>query len=119
MSTVPTTTVFTTPNASGKARINNVNGVLNINPTYQVDLAGESKIYHWLGAPDSSGDYHAARENHHAQTGAWFIEGGPFVHWKETPDSALWIYGTRESPVRVCQFRCLSEFPIQRDVARR
>lgn len=34
---------------------------------------------------------------HYGKTGAWFIEGQEYVKWKETPDSALWIYGTRES----------------------
>lgn len=55
------------------------------------------EIYRWLAAPNSSIDYLAAREKHHAQTGTWFIEGKQFIHWKETPDSALWVNGIRES----------------------
>ncbi|KZP07449.1 hypothetical protein FIBSPDRAFT_998150, partial [Athelia psychrophila] len=52
------------------------------------------EVYRWLSAPDSSSNYHTAREEHHSGTGAWFIEGESFVKWKETPDSALWVYGT-------------------------
>lgn len=55
------------------------------------------EIYRWLAAPNSSIDYLAAREKHHAETGTWFIEGKQFIHWKETPDSALWVNGIRES----------------------
>ncbi|KZP07476.1 ankyrin, partial [Athelia psychrophila] len=54
----------------------------------------QKEVYRWLSAPDSSSNYHAAREEHHADTGTWFIEGESFVKWKETPDSALWVYGT-------------------------
>ncbi|KZP18776.1 hypothetical protein FIBSPDRAFT_583534 [Athelia psychrophila] len=39
-----------------------------------------NRIYQWLDAPDSSGN--------------WFIEGADYIRWKETPDSALWVYGT-------------------------
>ena len=53
-------------------------------------------IYKWLAAPDSSGNYNAAQERHHANTGTWFLEGEQFSHWKETPGAALWIVGTRE-----------------------
>ena len=59
-------------------------------------LEKEEVIYRWLAAPDTSGNYNSAREKHHATTGAWLIEGEQFVRWKETPGSALWIYGTRE-----------------------
>ncbi|KAF7971442.1 hypothetical protein HWV62_21216 [Athelia sp. TMB] len=59
-------------------------------------LEKEEHIYRWLAAPDTSGNYNAAREKHHATTGAWLIEGEQFVRWKETPGSALWIYGTRK-----------------------
>ncbi|KZP12272.1 hypothetical protein FIBSPDRAFT_836445 [Athelia psychrophila] len=54
----------------------------------------EHRLYQWLGAPDSSGNYQAAREKHHGNTGTWFIEGEQYVKWKETPDSTLWVYGT-------------------------
>lgn len=56
----------------------------------------EEKIYQWLAAPDSSANYNAAQDKHHANTGAWFLEGDGFVVWKGTPGSALWINGTRE-----------------------
>lgn len=56
----------------------------------------DATVYRWLDPADSSANYHAAREQHHAQTGAWFLHGETFDNWKRTPDSALWIYGTRE-----------------------
>ncbi|KZP31886.1 ankyrin [Athelia psychrophila] len=65
-------------------------------PSYASYIAQEQQkeVYRWLSAPDSSSNYHAAREEHHAGTGTWFIEGESFVKWKETPDSALCVYGT-------------------------
>lgn len=55
-----------------------------------------NKIWKWLDAPDKSGNFQAAREKHHKQTGNWFFEGVEYIRWKKTPDSALWVYGTRE-----------------------
>ncbi|KAF7974281.1 hypothetical protein HWV62_13084 [Athelia sp. TMB] len=90
----PAPVVFNTPNASGNAQINNINGdFINTQNVYAVTQDRE-KIYHWLAAPDTSGNYNAAREKHHENTGAWFLEGDVFVHWKDTPGSALWINGT-------------------------
>ncbi|KAF7974001.1 hypothetical protein HWV62_13619 [Athelia sp. TMB] len=91
----PVPVVFNTSNASGNAQINNVNGdfITNLN-VYTVTPDREKEIYQWLAAPDTSGNYNAAREKHHETTGAWFLEGDEFVHWKETPGSALWINGT-------------------------
>ncbi|KZP27082.1 hypothetical protein FIBSPDRAFT_818692, partial [Athelia psychrophila] len=53
-----------------------------------------NRIYEWLGAPDSSGNFQAAREKHHENTGTWFIKGEQYAEWKDTPDSTLWVYGT-------------------------
>ncbi|KZP19674.1 hypothetical protein FIBSPDRAFT_556517 [Athelia psychrophila] len=103
--------------AAGNAQISNTNGnIINGNvymlstdegngdaisssfkSTYTARDNLEDKIYRWLDAPDSSGNFHAAREKHHEQTGTWFIEGEDYFRWKETPASALWVYGTRES----------------------
>ncbi|KZP30888.1 hypothetical protein FIBSPDRAFT_68888 [Athelia psychrophila] len=82
--------LFRTTNHAGVT--NNVNGDFYMLGEDKVD-----KIYKWLDAPDSSGNFLAAREKHHGQTGTWFIEGEDYLRWKETPDSALWVYGTRES----------------------
>ncbi|KAF7986998.1 hypothetical protein HWV62_79 [Athelia sp. TMB] len=109
----PAPAVFNTPNAGGNAQINNVNGdfihTLNVHSVtpdrgeryalkFEVQRLSitttEKEIYQWLAAPDTSGNYNAAREKHHENTGAWFLEGDEFVHWKETPGSALWINGT-------------------------
>lgn len=56
------------------------------------------KIYKWLSAPDSSPNYHAAREKCHAETGSWFVMGAQFAEWREKPDRILWIYGARAYP---------------------
>ncbi|KAF7985911.1 hypothetical protein HWV62_43816 [Athelia sp. TMB] len=89
---LPQRTVFNVANTSGNARITNVNGTL-VENTYHQHSDREEKIYRWLDAPDSSGNYHAARQKHHAQTGTWFIKGARFTYWRETPDSALWVHG--------------------------
>ncbi|KZP17123.1 hypothetical protein FIBSPDRAFT_830929 [Athelia psychrophila] len=86
-------TIFNTNYAGGNAQVNNVNGdyVQNV---YQMTPDQAHRIYEWLGAPDSSGNLHAARERHHGNTGTWFLEGEQYVKWKETTDSTLWVYGT-------------------------
>ncbi|KZP27088.1 hypothetical protein FIBSPDRAFT_948748 [Athelia psychrophila] len=89
-------TILNTTHAGGNAQINNVNGALNVQNVYQMTPDQAYRIYEWLGAPDSSGNFLAAREKHHDNTGTWFIEGGQYAKWKETPDSTLWVYGTRE-----------------------
>ncbi|KZP17138.1 hypothetical protein FIBSPDRAFT_1047078 [Athelia psychrophila] len=83
--------IFNTTHAGGNAQITNINGDFKF---YQMTPDQEDKIYQWLGAPDSSGNFHAAREKHHGNTGTWFLEGERYVQWKETPDSTLWVYGT-------------------------
>ncbi|KAF7973999.1 hypothetical protein HWV62_13615 [Athelia sp. TMB] len=91
----PAPVVFNTPNAGGNAQINNINGnFINTLNVYAVTPDREKEIYKWLAAPDTSGNYNAAREKHHENTGAWFLEGKQFAHWKETSGSALWINGT-------------------------
>ncbi|KZP17157.1 ankyrin [Athelia psychrophila] len=84
----------TTSHGTGDVQINNVDGDLHIHNVYQMTPDQEHRVYEWLGAPDSSGNFHAAREKHHGNTGSWFLEGEEYVKWKETPDSTLWVYGT-------------------------
>ncbi|KZP23298.1 hypothetical protein FIBSPDRAFT_460526 [Athelia psychrophila] len=91
-------TVFNITNTAGNARINKI--------VYHVTPDHEDKIYRWLAAPDSSGNLHAAQEEHHDNTGTWFIEGEAFAKWKKTSDSAMWVYGTRESCVEFYQPPC-------------
>ncbi|KZP30950.1 hypothetical protein FIBSPDRAFT_69905 [Athelia psychrophila] len=79
-----------TTHEGGNAQITNING----NVTYILSDDKADKIWKWLDAPDSSGNFLAAREKHHEQTGTWFIEGEEYLRWKETPDPALWVYGT-------------------------
>ncbi|KAF7979104.1 hypothetical protein HWV62_43632 [Athelia sp. TMB] len=85
---------FNTPNPSGNARVYNIYGNYNAKPDQLASAAEAKEIYRWLGAPDSSSNYYAARKKHHMQTGAWFIEGTQFEDWKSEPGSALWINGT-------------------------
>lgn len=67
-------------------------------PSYTyISLTVDERIIRWLAAPDSSGNYREAREAHQAQTGGWLVDGEQFTSWKQTPNSALWIYGARES----------------------
>ncbi|KAF7984178.1 hypothetical protein HWV62_16862 [Athelia sp. TMB] len=88
-----TTQVFRTTKTSGNAQVHNIHGDYNVNPIFQITSDGADKIFRWLAAPDSSGNYNAAREKHHERTGAWFIESKEFNHWKEIPDSAIWVHG--------------------------
>ncbi|KZP32132.1 hypothetical protein FIBSPDRAFT_552543 [Athelia psychrophila] len=103
----PASTGFNTAHTSGSAQVYNINGDL-INHAYEKDSTSDRdvRIYQWLAAPDSSGNFHAARKKHHDKTGAWFIEGREYVNWKDRPDSALWIYGIRESCaiLRQCRY---------------
>ncbi|KZP13149.1 hypothetical protein FIBSPDRAFT_869589 [Athelia psychrophila] len=87
--------VFNTTHVGGNAQVTNVNGDFNVvQNVYPITPDQEHRIYQWLGAPDSSGNFHTAQEKHHEQTGTWFIEGEEYRTWKETPKSALWVYGT-------------------------
>ncbi|KZP17116.1 hypothetical protein FIBSPDRAFT_894522 [Athelia psychrophila] len=91
--------IFATNYAGGNAQIYNVNGDYVQNVYQMTPDQGNCVmviIYEWLGAPDSSGNFHAARDKHHGNTGTWFLEGEQYVKWKETPDSTLWVYGTPE-----------------------
>ncbi|KZP02615.1 hypothetical protein FIBSPDRAFT_905682, partial [Athelia psychrophila] len=98
MSSASTTRFSTTTYGTGNVQINNIDGDLHIHNVYQMapDEGNRAMaiIYEWLGAPDSSGNFHAAREKHHGNTGSWFLGGEEYVKWKETPDSTLWVYGT-------------------------
>ncbi|KZP09386.1 hypothetical protein FIBSPDRAFT_938507, partial [Athelia psychrophila] len=84
--------------ASGHAIVTNINGhYINIagdHNEYIVNDQTAKEICWWLGAPDTSRNYHAARETHHSQTGSWFIQHEKFVRWKELPDRPLWLYGS-------------------------
>ncbi|KZP07460.1 ankyrin [Athelia psychrophila] len=87
--------IFHITNTPGNAQVTNVGGNYHdVSNIQQITHEQQKEVYRWLSAPDSSSNYHAAREEHHADTGTWFIEGESFVKWKETPDSALWVYGT-------------------------
>ncbi|KAF7973995.1 hypothetical protein HWV62_13607 [Athelia sp. TMB] len=90
-----THTVGDVTNVAGNV-VNNVTGDLVNNVNMLMTPDKEEKIYQWLAASDSSANYNAAQDKHHAKTGAWFLEGDKFVDWKNTPGSALWISGTRE-----------------------
>ncbi|KZP09432.1 hypothetical protein FIBSPDRAFT_963969 [Athelia psychrophila] len=50
-------TIFNTTHAGGNAQITNVNGDFNIQNVYQMTPDQEHRLYQWLGAPDSSGNY--------------------------------------------------------------
>ncbi|KAF7976145.1 hypothetical protein HWV62_7451 [Athelia sp. TMB] len=87
--------LFNVTNTSGHAQVTNVNGnIYNITPDEVRSLASAGKVYTWLAASDSSGNYNTAREKQHAGTGAWLLESEQFTDWKGTPGSALWLYGT-------------------------
>ncbi|KAF8169539.1 hypothetical protein BJ912DRAFT_1067147 [Pholiota molesta] len=57
------------------------------------DDAKAKEIYEWLSAPDSSKNYHEAREKHQAETCSWFLDGTRFRELQEKADF-LWIKGT-------------------------
>ncbi|KZP04618.1 hypothetical protein FIBSPDRAFT_806560, partial [Athelia psychrophila] len=86
---------FNTNDASGSATINNAAGHI-IQGDYVVHQINRDKaeaVHRWLAAPDSSGNYHAAREKHQAQTGSWFLDGRQYSAWKATPDRPLRVAG--------------------------
>ncbi|KAF8199449.1 ankyrin repeat-containing domain protein [Pholiota molesta] len=60
--------------------------------TIKDDVKAE-KIYQWLSAPDSSKNYHEAREKHQAETCSWFLNGRRF-HELQEKAGFLWIKGT-------------------------
>ncbi|KZP20983.1 hypothetical protein FIBSPDRAFT_891581 [Athelia psychrophila] len=57
-----TSAIFNTTHAGGNAQITNIQNV------YQMTPDQEHRIYEWLGAPDSSANFHAAREKHYGNT---------------------------------------------------
>jgi hypothetical protein len=51
-------------------------------------------LLHWLSTVDPSTNYIKARDEHQASTGDWLIvENQEFQHWKEAPNSLLWLNG--------------------------
>ncbi|KAF7968365.1 hypothetical protein HWV62_30893 [Athelia sp. TMB] len=84
--------------ASENATVTNIGGnYIYVNGDYNEYKIDEQKgkdIFRWLGAPETSRNFHAAREAHHAHTGSWFVCGKAFLRWKEQPDSPLWVYGS-------------------------
>ncbi|KZP29076.1 hypothetical protein FIBSPDRAFT_991990 [Athelia psychrophila] len=57
------------------------------------DAQKERDIDIWMGAPDTSPNFNAAREQHQPETGSWFLDGSTFATWKEHPDFLLWLHG--------------------------
>ncbi|KZP29069.1 hypothetical protein FIBSPDRAFT_927164 [Athelia psychrophila] len=57
------------------------------------DAQKEDKIETWMGAPDTSPNYNAAREKHQPDTGSWFLDGSTFATWKKNPNVLLWLQG--------------------------
>jgi hypothetical protein len=60
-------------------------------------LITAKEIYQWLSAPDSSKNYHEAREKHQAETCSWFLNGMRF-HELQEKAGFLWIKGTGKYP---------------------
>lgn len=52
-----------------------------------------SDIRSWLGAPDPSINQNMASRKCHEATGSWFVHGSQFFHWKDRPNSFLWLHG--------------------------
>ena len=50
-------------------------------------------IIRWLAAPDPSINHNAARTQHSATTGSWFIDSDHFQNWWHKPEAFLWVYG--------------------------
>ncbi|KAK2757749.1 hypothetical protein CKAH01_16996 [Colletotrichum kahawae] len=53
----------------------------------------QQEIVTWLAAPDPSGDQNAAFQQHHPDTGQWFLEGEEYQQWHMTSASCLWLHG--------------------------
>ncbi|KAF7969249.1 hypothetical protein HWV62_27901 [Athelia sp. TMB] len=94
--------------ATGNAIIYNVAGhyIIGDHIAYRADGEEVKEICRWLAAPDTSKNFHAARETCHTQSGGWFILGERFMQWKEHPDRPLWVYGSPiEDIIGHCQER--------------
>ena len=68
-------------------------------PIFMIErlLVTAEKVFRWLSAPDSSKNYHEAREKHQKDTCSWFLNGTPFRELREKAD-ILWIKGTGRLP---------------------
>ncbi|KAF3385972.1 Ankyrin repeat and KH domain-containing protein 1 [Talaromyces pinophilus] len=51
-------------------------------------------IVRWLAAPDPSTDYAHALQQRTKNTGSWLLQREQYTHWRATPGSLLWLYGT-------------------------
>lgn len=65
----------------------------NCKVCYEILTSRSDEILRWLSSTDPSINQNAARGSHEPQTGKWFICGREYSHWKETPQSFLWIHG--------------------------
>ncbi|OMP88736.1 Vegetative incompatibility protein HET-E-1 [Diplodia seriata] len=50
-------------------------------------------ILKWLAPPDSDTNHFRKREEHHKDTGIWFVEGVAIDHWKRGTPSLFWLHG--------------------------
>lgn len=57
----------------------------------------DKRVQRWLAAPDISQNYNAARLEHLTGTGSWLIDGTDYTQWRDSRNSVLCIYGSRES----------------------
>jgi len=58
------------------------------------DKGQKVEILEWLGAPNPSNLYNAAREKYCEGTGSWFLHGETYGRWKREADLPVIIYGS-------------------------
>ena len=56
-------------------------------------LEDQERIVRWLSVTDFPANHNAARKKHTDRTGEWLMSHDGFTHWKETPNSLLWLHG--------------------------
>jgi len=54
------------------------------------------KIIQWLFKTDPSSNHYTACKKHEPNTGMWFFRGHEMDEWKRSPNSLLWLYGSRK-----------------------
>ena len=52
-------------------------------------------IFKWLSPVIPSENYNDAQDMRVHGTGMWFLESEPFLEWRTTADSFLWMHGKR------------------------
>jgi hypothetical protein len=52
------------------------------------------KVLEWLAPLDQSTVQNAALDSRELDTGAWFLDGGSFEAWTNSPGSLFWLYGS-------------------------